>query len=226
LMGAGRTEFLETLFGAHPKGSSGQVWVEGQQVFIRSPQDAVAAGIALVPEDRKQQGLVLPMSVRDSISLASLRQVESFGFLNSRLEASLANEYVERLQIKTPNMRQKVKTLSGGNQQKVVIAKWLAIHPKVLLLDDPTRGIDVNAKNEIYRLITELALSGMAIVMVSSELPEIMRIADRIVVLAEGRLTGEFSHGQATEELLLRAALPGQDTQAEYTNPLPLGHRD
>jgi ribose transport system ATP-binding protein len=222
LMGAGRTEFLETVFGAHPKTSCGQVWVEGQEVTIRSPQDAIQAGIALVPEDRKQKGLILSMSVSDSISLASLWQVESFGFLNARLEGNLADDYVKRLQIKTSNRHQKVKNLSGGNQQKVVIAKWLATKPKVLLLDEPTRGIDVNAKNEIYKLISELALSGMAIVMVSSELPEIMRIADRVIVLSEGRQTGEFSHGQVTEELLLKAALPGQETRRVNNNPLPL----
>jgi ribose transport system ATP-binding protein len=119
-----------------------------------------------------------------------------------------------------------VKNLSGGNQQKVVIAKWLATNPKVLLLDEPTRGIDVNAKNEIYKLISELALSGMAIVMVSSELPEIMRISDRIIVLSEGRQTGEFSHEQVTEELLLKAALPGQKKRKENKNPLPLGNMD
>ena len=222
LMGAGRTEFLETLFGVHPKTASGQVWVEGREVNINSPQDAIEAGIALVPEDRKRQGLVLDMSVRDSISLASLSQVESCGFLNPRLEGNLASDYIKRLQIKTPNTHQKVKNLSGGNQQKVVIAKWLATHPKVLLLDDPTRGIDINAKNEIYKLISELALTGMAIVMVSSELPEIMRIADRIIVLAEGRQTGEFSRAQATEELLLRAALPRHETSRNNSNPLPL----
>jgi ribose transport system ATP-binding protein len=226
LMGAGRTEFLETVFGAHPKTSRGQVWVDGQEVTIRSPQDAIQAGIALVPEDRKQKGLILSMSVSDSISLASLRQVESFGFLNARLEGNLADDYVKRLQIKTSNRHQKVKNLSGGNQQKVVIAKWLATRPRVLLLDEPTRGIDVNAKNEIYKLISELALSGMAIVMVSSELPEIMRIADRVIVLSEGRQTGEFSHGQVTEELLLKAALPGQETQRVNKNPLPLKNMD
>ena len=228
LMGAGRTELLETLFGVHAKTASGRVWVEGRETVIRSPQDAIDAGIALVPEDRKQQGLVLEMSVQDSICLASLDQVESYGFLNPRLEDRLAGDYINRLQIKTPSAHQKVKTLSGGNQQKVVIAKWLATNPKVLLLDDPTRGIDINAKNEIYKLISELALAGMAIVMVSSELPEIMRIADRIIVLAEGRKTGEFTREQATEEMLLRAALPGHETPTEDANPLPLfkGNRD
>jgi ribose transport system ATP-binding protein len=226
LMGAGRTEFLETLFGVHSKTASGQVWVEGREVFIRSPQDAIEAGIALVPEDRKRQGLVLDMSLRDSISLASLSQVESYGFLNPRLEGNLASDYIQRLQIKTPNTHQKVKNLSGGNQQKVVIAKWLATGPKILLLDEPTRGIDINAKNEIYKLISEVALTGMAIVMVSSELPEIMRIADRILVLAEGRQTGGFSREQATEELLLRAALPRHETSTRNANPLPKGNMD
>lgn len=208
LMGAGRSELLETLFGIHPGKGSGHIWVEGQAVSIRHPQEAIRAGLALVPEDRKVQGLVLGMSVRDSISLANIQLAESYGFLNRRREESLARDYIQRLQIKTANEYQIIKNLSGGNQQKVVIAKWLATHPKVLLLDEPTRGIDVNAKNEIYKLVGELAAGGMAIVMVSSELPEILTMAHRIVVFSEGRLTLETTREAATEESLLHAALP------------------
>lgn len=137
-----------------------------------------------------------------------MEQTERFGLLSAALETQLAQDYVERLRIKTPSVRQIVENLSGGNQQKVIIAKWLATNPQILLLDEPTRGIDVNTKNEIYRLISELTQTGLAIVMVSSELPEIMAIADRIIVLSEGKQTAEFSLSQATEELIMKAAIP------------------
>jgi ribose transport system ATP-binding protein len=208
LMGAGRTELFETIFGMHTKTSSGRLFLEGKELSISSPADAIDAGIGLVPEDRKRQGLVLDMSVMASISLASIGQVERLGLLSNRLERALTSDYVNRLRIKIASGRQSVKNLSGGNQQKVVIAKWLATKPKVLLLDEPTRGIDVNAKNEIYKLISKLAAAGLAIVMSSSELPEIMTIADRIIVLSEGRQTAEFPRARATEESVLKAALP------------------
>lgn len=208
LMGAGRTELLETIFGLHPKTSSGSILLNGKETMIASPADAIDAGIGFITEDRKQEGLVLQMSVASSISLASLKQTERFGFLSDRLESGLARDYVERLKIKTPSIRQIVENLSGGNQQKVVIAKWLATKPRILLLDEPTRGIDINTKNEIYRLISELAQKGLAIVMASSELPEIMAIADRIIVLAEGKQTAEFTHSQATQESIMKAAIP------------------
>jgi ribose transport system ATP-binding protein len=208
LMGAGRTELLETIFGLYPERSSGGVLIGGEQLEIKSPVDAINYGLGFVTEDRKTQGLVLEMSVAASISLASLEQTEQCGLLSRRLEDRLAQDYVRRLGIKTPSVRQIVENLSGGNQQKVVIAKWLATEPRVLLLDEPTRGIDINAKNEIYRLISDLAGTGMAIIMVSSELPEIMAIADRIVVLSEGRQTAEFTSSQATEESIMKAAIP------------------
>ena len=208
LMGAGRTELLETIFGLHPDRSSGDIFLNGCQTEINSPSDAINRGIGFVTEDRKTEGLVLDMSVAASISLASLEQTDRFGFLSTRLENGRARDYVKRLSIKTPSVRQIVENLSGGNQQKVVIAKWLATDPRVLLLDEPTRGIDINAKNEIYKLISELARAGLAIVMVSSELPEIMAIADRVVVMSEGRQTAEFESSQATEELIMKAAIP------------------
>ena len=161
-----------------------------------------------MPEDRKLQGLIIEMSVRDNISLASIERAERWGFLNNRLEKRLAGDYIDRLKIKTPSVSQNVGNLSGGNQQKVVIAKWLATKPSVILLDEPTRGIDVNAKNEIYKLISELATAGLGIIMVSSELPEILAISDRIIVLSEGRRIGSFSPSEATEEILLKAAIP------------------
>jgi ribose transport system ATP-binding protein len=208
LMGAGRTELLETIFGVHPQRSSGRIRLQGQQVGIKSPWDAIDCGIGLVPEDRKEQGLVLLMSVRANISLANLKLTERFSLLSSRLEKRLAGDYITRLKIKTASTGQRAEDLSGGNQQKVVIAKWLATEPKVLLLDEPTRGIDVNAKNEIYRLIGELAEAGLGIVVVSSELPEIMAICDRIIVLSEARKTAEFARSEATEELIMKAAIP------------------
>jgi len=208
LMGAGRTELLETIFGLHPKSSSGSIFLSGREVKVSSPTEAINLGIGFITEDRKLEGLVLQMTVAASISLARIEQIERFGLLSTTLETRLAQDYVERLRIKTPSIQQIVENLSGGNQQKVIIAKWLATNPQILLLDEPTRGIDVNAKNEIYRLVSELTKAGLAIVMVSSELPEIMAIADRIVVLSEGKQTAEFSDLQATEELIMKAAIP------------------
>ncbi|UCE49719.1 MAG: sugar ABC transporter ATP-binding protein [Phycisphaerales bacterium] len=208
LMGAGRTELLETIFGLHPGRSSGAVSLYGRQIQINSPVDAIKHGMGFVTEDRKTEGLILEMSVAANVSLASLEQTERFGLLSNRLESGLAQDHVARLGIRTPSVKQIVKNLSGGNQQKVVIAKWLATDPRVLLLDEPTRGIDVNAKNEIYKLISKLARSGLAIVMVSSEMPEIMAVADRIIVLCEGKQTAEFTSAQATEELIMKAAIP------------------
>jgi len=208
LMGAGRTELLETMFGLHPKRSSGCIFLNGREIKVNSPTDAIKLGIGFITEDRKLEGLVMQMSLAKCITLASLEQTERFGFLSAALETQLAEDYVERLRIKTPSVQQIVENLSGGNQQKVVIAKWLATHPRILLLDEPTRGIDVNAKNEIYRLISELTQAGLAIVMVASELPEIMAIADRIIVLSEGKQTADFTRSQATEELIMKAAIP------------------
>ena len=208
LMGAGRTELLQTIFGLHPHAATGEIWIEGKPVSIRSPRAAIEAGLALAPEDRKGEGLVLVHSVAENTTLACLEKVSSFGLLQPARELELVDRYVKRLGIRTPTLHQAVRHLSGGNQQKVVLAKWLATEPKVLLLDEPTRGIDINAKREIYALVDELARSGLAVIMVSSELPEILAIADRILVLAEGRVTAEFARGAATEEAILRAALP------------------
>ena len=209
LMGAGRTELLQTIFGLHPHAASGEMWIAGQVVSIRSPRAAIDAGLALAPEDRKGDGLVLMHSVAENTTLACLDKVLRFGLLQPARERELVSRYVERLRVRTPSLQQAVRLLSGGNQQKVVLAKWLATNPKVLLLDEPTRGIDINAKKEIYALVDELARDGLAVIMVSSELPEILAIADRILVLAEGRVTAEFARGAATEEAILHAALPG-----------------
>jgi ribose transport system ATP-binding protein len=208
LMGAGRTELLETLFGLHPKNSFGEIWVDGQRLFFRNPSEAINSGIALVPEDRKKDGLVLGMDVRSNISLTVLDLLENAGIINTKKENELADKYIKDLSIKTSSKKQLAKNLSGGNQQKIVISKWLATQPKILLLDEPTRGIDVNAKNEIYKLITSLAKKGLGIIMVSSELPEILAISNRIIVMSEGFITAEIPISEAKQENILKAALP------------------
>ncbi len=208
LMGSGRTELLEAIFGRYGKHATGDVFLHGTKASIASPVDAIRAGIGLAPEDRKTEGLVMMMDVAQNISLASLDKVQRMTFLRTAVERRMAQEYVDRLKIKTPSVKQNVETLSGGNQQKVILGKWLATEPTVLLLDEPTRGIDINAKKELYHLIDELTGQGLAIVLVSSELPEILGVCDRIMVMCGGRKTAEFSREQATEEVILKAALP------------------
>lgn len=213
LMGAGRTELLETLFGLHPAASSGEVRMAQNDRPIRRPADAIKAGIALVPEDRKKDGLLLGMDVRTNISLTSLQQMEAWGLLDSNKESSLVDKYIRELQIKTPSEKQLVRRLSGGNQQKIVLAKWLATHPRVLLLDEPTRGIDIHAKNELYRLMLKLAAAGLGILVVSSEIPEILALSDRVMVMAEGRITAEMPAAEATRERILQAAIPSTNNR-------------
>ena len=208
LMGAGRTELLETIFGLHFGSSAGQVFIDGESVSITSPADAIALGLALAPEDRRREGLVLEMNVAENASLASLARLARFGFVDEAAERLLVSEAVERFRVKTPSQQQLVRNLSGGNQQKVILGKWVATQPLVLLLDEPTRGIDVNAKGEIYSLIDQLASDGLAVVVVSSELPEILLLSDRIAVLCEGRKTAEFSRAEANQESIMKAALP------------------
>jgi ribose transport system ATP-binding protein len=205
LVGAGRTELLTTLFGVTPA-SAGRIAANGRPVALRSPIDAIRAGIALVPEDRKQQGLVLDMAVRENMSLATLWNASRAGFVDFRQERRLAAEMIGALAIKTPNDRQVVTFLSGGNQQKVVIAKWLAMKPRVLLLDEPTRGIDVGAKAEIYDLVHRLAGEGLAVLFVSSEMEEILSLADRVLVMHEGRIAGGLDREHLTEENVMRLA--------------------
>lgn len=205
LVGAGRTEVLQTLFGITPA-VSGQILFNGKARSIQSPLDAIDAGLALVPEDRKQQGLVLEMAVRENLSLASLRRQQRRGFLPKPYEIQLSGDMVRRLNIKTPSDQQEVRFLSGGNQQKVVLGKWLALEPKVLLLDEPTRGIDVGAKAEIYRIMEELAGQGVAILFVSSEMEEVLGLSDRTWVMHEGRIAGELTREQLSEESVMQLA--------------------
>ncbi|MCE7041341.1 sugar ABC transporter ATP-binding protein [Dyadobacter sp. CY312] len=216
LMGAGRTELLETIFGLHPFASKSEIHIENSRIIINSPSDAIKAGLALVPEDRKKDGLVLGMDVKTNICLTTLADLEKGGFLSNLKESLLSKKYIEELKIKTSSSDQKAKNLSGGNQQKIVLAKWLATKPKLLLLDEPTRGIDIHAKSEIYKLILNLADTGLGIVFVSSELPEILAVSDRILVMAEGAITAEFSSKEATEDAILKAAIP----KSVYENQL------
>jgi ribose transport system ATP-binding protein len=208
LMGAGRTELMETIFGLHPKNASGEIIVNGNSQNIKSPTDAIHAGIALVPEDRKLQGLILNQTIRSNISITILQKLQQWGLmLSSKKEKDLTNHYISQLSIKTSSGSNAAKNLSGGNQQKIVLAKWLATNPKILLLDEPTRGIDINAKTEIYKLMKSLAAEGMGIIMVSSELPEILAVSDRVLVMCEGELTASIPIEQATEANILKNAI-------------------
>lgn len=213
LVGAGRTELARAIFGADPF-ASGIIEIEGRPVRIRSPRDAIRHGIGLVPEDRKQQALFLALAVRENTSMASLDRLLRWGlFVRRNDEDRLMEQYREALNIRMSSPEQKVANLSGGNQQKVVIARWLALKPKVLIVDEPTRGIDVAAKAEVHMLLNELAHSGIAVVMISSELPEILGMSDRIITLREGRLTGEVTRAEATEEKLMHLMTLGAQAQ-------------
>ena len=209
LMGAGRTELISTIFGAYSGKWSGEVSIEGRPVQIHSPHAAIQQGMGLVSEDRKRYGLLLDVDVVRNLTLASLgssRDLASYGIINHNAASEKSVHYVDTLQIKTPSLEVPVNNLSGGNQQKVVLGKWLMTHPKVLFLDEPTRGIDVGAKAEIHALMAKLAQEGVAIVFVSSELPEILGMSDRVLVLHEGKITGEFVNNNLTQEEILRCA--------------------
>lgn len=208
LIGAGRTALAETLFGIR-RASAGQIRLGGETARIRSPQDAIKAGLGFVPEDRKQQGLFLNMAVRDNIVMSGMGQVTQFGFVRPAQANEVAGALVKKLDVRTPGLRQLVRNLSGGNQQKVVIARWLLLKPRVLILDEPTRGVDVGAKAEIHALMRQLAADGVAVLMISSELPEVLGVSDRVLVMHEGRVTGEFSRDEATQDKIMRAATGG-----------------
>jgi ribose transport system ATP-binding protein len=208
LMGAGRTELMETIFGLHPKNASGEIIVNGVVKKIKSPADAIQSGIALVPEDRKLQGLFLTQTIASNISVTILQKLQQWGLvLSGKKEKELTNSYINSLAIKTSSRKNAAKNLSGGNQQKIVLAKWLATNPTILLLDEPTRGIDINAKAEIYKLMKSLAAAGMGIIMVSSELPEILTVSDRVLVLCEGELTASIPIEEASEATILKHAI-------------------
>jgi ABC-type sugar transport system ATPase subunit len=207
LIGAGRTEMARILFGAAKK-TGGRILLEGKEVRIDSPREAVALGIAYLPEDRKVQALVLPMNVRENLTLAVHHGLRRFrAFLSRKREEALTTAYVTSLRIRITTQEQVVNNLSGGNQQKVVIAKWLATLPRILILDEPTRGIDVAAKAEVHRIVSDLAAKGVSIILISSELPEVLALSDRVVVMHEGRVKTILEKDQATQQTIMSAAL-------------------
>jgi ABC-type sugar transport system ATPase subunit len=205
LIGAGRTDMGRAVFGVDPK-DSGEIVVDGKPVRVESVRDAIDAGIGLVPEDRKDQGLFLGLGVRPNISAGVTSKISRYGFIQPEKDTQLAQHYINELRIRTPTMEQSTRNLSGGNQQKVVLAKWMAVNPKVLILDEPTRGVDVGAKAEIYHLMHKMVQQGMAIIMISSELTEILGMSDRIIVMREGKMMGELSREEATEEKIMAYA--------------------
>ncbi|MFF3652885.1 sugar ABC transporter ATP-binding protein [Streptomyces sp. NPDC002181] len=206
LMGAGRSELALALAGDRPL-RAGRISVNGRTLRLRSPKDAIRAGIGLAPEERKAQALFLHRSVRDNTSLVSLDRLRRWRFVQRRRERAAAQDFSDRLRVRTPSIEYEARKLSGGNQQKVVLARWLLRKPEVLILDEPTRGIDIGAKAEIYRIIADLAREGVALLVISSELPEVLGLADRIVVMQNGRITGELSRAEATEEAVLNLAM-------------------
>ena len=206
LVGAGRTELAGVLFGLTPA-SSGQILVRGRPVTIRRPAEAIARGIAYLPEDRRRHGVILDMSVAANMTLAILRRLSVGGMMRFARERRLARSFLDRLEIKAPSVDAPVANLSGGNQQKVALARWLAVEPSLIILDEPTQGVDVGAKAEIYRLMCQLARRGMAIIMISSQLPEVLGMSDRIAVMHQGRIVGTLDRAEATQERLLALAL-------------------
>jgi D-xylose transport system ATP-binding protein len=207
LMGSGRTALLSSLFGAARGKARGSLTIQGKpRGLFRNPQEAIASGLALVSEDRKKYGLVLEASVEENLVLASMRKLVHYGFLDAKAMELESQSQAEELRVKTPNLLVWVNKLSGGNQQKVVLGKWLMTRPRVLFLDEPTRGIDVGAKAEIYELMGRLAAQGMAIVMVSSDLPELLGLSHRVLVLNQGRMTAQWGAAEATPEKVLAAA--------------------
>jgi D-xylose transport system ATP-binding protein len=208
LMGAGRTELVAAIFGAYPQRTHGDVLVAGQRIDIRSPRDAVDHGIALLTEDRKTLGLFLGQSVAFNTTIASLKTISArfSGLIDAARERALVEKYVAELGIKTPDIDTPVALLSGGNQQKIILGRWLNAKPKILILDEPTRGVDIGAKVEIYRLLDRLAADGAAIVIISSELPEVLGMSDRILVMSEGTVVSEFSRDEATREAIMEFA--------------------
>jgi ribose transport system ATP-binding protein len=205
LIGAGRTETAELLFGAAKK-TSGQVMLHGKEVNPKSPRDAIDSGIALVPEDRKGKGALLDMSIRSNTSMAVLERLSTFFTVDKHAEVQLARKYQKSIRIKTPSIEQKIKNLSGGNQQKVIIARWLASEPELVIFDEPTRGIDVGAKSEIYTLVNSLVEAGKSVLMISSEMEEVMGMSDRIVVLCDGKISGSLERKDFKQETIMNFA--------------------
>jgi rhamnose transport system ATP-binding protein len=213
LVGAGRTEVARAVFGVDPY-DTGRVVVNGQPLRPNSPKSAMEAGIGLVPEDRRKQGLVMDLSVARNATLTLRHALARMGIISGRKERALAADWTKTLQVKSGSLDNDVSTLSGGNQQKVVLAKWLATQPKLLIVDEPTRGIDVGTKSEVHRLLSDLAGQGIAILMISSELPEVLGMADRVLVMHEGRITANLSRSEATPETVMHAATASAEVPA------------
>ena len=205
LVGAGRTEVVKSLFGALSY-DSGELFLDGEPIQVRTPRQAMDRGIAFIPENRKEEGLVLDASIQDNMMMASESQVCTHGVLNRKKIREFVRHSFASLDIRPAEPLKIARNFSGGNQQKAIIAKWIAINPKILILDEPTRGIDINAKAEIYKLMNRLVEEGMSIVMVSSEMPEIIGMCDRVLVMAEGRITGEFERKDFSQERIMAAA--------------------
>lgn len=205
LIGSGRTELARAIFGADPRGG-GEILLEGVPVHINSPKQAIELGIGYLPEDRKAAGLFLEMTIKLNMEAAVIETVSSNGFVSPSKEYALASDYVQKLNVSTPSVEQLVQRLSGGNQQKTLVAKWLSIQPKILIVDEPTRGIDVGAKKEIHFLLRSLAENGVGVLMISSELPEILGMSDRVLVMHEGAIFAEYNAAEATEEKIIRSA--------------------
>lgn len=208
LMGAGRTEIMETIFGARKK-KSGRIYMDGKELNIRKPHHAIAAGIGFITEDRKDEGLVLGLTVRENLAIPNLKKLSKSAVIQKQKEKQWTEEMIQKLRIKTSGPEQEVKSLSGGNQQKVVFGKWLGTEPKLLILDEPTRGVDVGAKKEIYSIMNELTEKGFSIIMVSSELPEILGMSDRVMVIHEGKLSAILDKKVASQEKIMEAATGG-----------------
>jgi len=211
LVGAGRTDVARAIFGVEPP-SAGTVQIEGRAVQVNSPQDAISLGLAYVPEDRQLHGLIPQMNITANISLPMLPEYANRGWLRDKVEIKAAFGAAQQMEVRANHIWQKARELSGGNQQKIVLAKWLSTRPRILILDEPTRGIDVGTKAAVHALMSKLASEGMAILMISSELPEILGMSDRVLVMREGRLTGHFTRAEATQEKIISAATQAMAT--------------
>lgn len=218
LMGAGRSELFTGLFGGTKEKKQGKVKIEGKETTIQKPADAIKEGLAYVSEDRKRYGLILGMDIAKNTTLVALNKVMKLQIIDDALEVKRADEITRKMKLKAPNLETKVGQLSGGNQQKVVLSKWILNNPKILILDEPTRGIDVGAKYEIYKIINELADQGVGIVLISSELPEVLGMSDRIIVMTEGRISGEFTRKEATQEKIMACATGGKFREQSTAN--------
>lgn len=214
LVGSGRTEIAKAIFGAIPI-SAGAVWIENQQVNVRDPAQMIEEGVVYVPEDREIEGLIAELSVSDNMLLPSVLKYALAGFVNSKEEAKIYSRYTDQFQIRSAGPKMKISSLSGGNRQKVVLSKWMALSPKVFIFDEPTHGIDVGSKAEVHRVIHELAGEGLGILMISSDLPEILQMSDRILVVSDGRLVAEFSRDEATQERIMASAVTGKRQRYE-----------